>query len=121
MFLWHQGNEYFQKILDHVVTVHSNQIAAEPHNLKLTSLPRMLAEFLSDPSTSLQSSETGYPFCTWKNYRILADEFVAYFSEQISAEVCEEEAIVLVNAFLKEGQCDSNCIIISNFFKCFFS
>ena len=98
---------YFQQILDFIVTVHSNQIAAEPHNLKLTSLPKILAEYFSHPSTSLQSNETGYPFCTWKKYRILADQFVAYFSNQISTEVCEEEAIVLVNAFLKEGQCDS--------------
>ena len=120
VFLWQQGNMYFQQILDFIVTVHSNQIAAEPHNLKLTSLPKILAEYFSDPSTALQSNETGYPFCTWKKYRILADQFVTYFSNQISTEVCEEEAIVLVDAFLKEGQCDSIFIIISKKLIVFF-
>jgi hypothetical protein len=105
VFIWRQGKEYFSKMMDHIVTVYTNEVTAEPYILKLNDFPRMLAEYLAHTATSLESSVTEFPFCTWKKYRLLADAFVNYFSKQIlSFQVCEEEAIVLINALLKEGQ-----------------
>ena len=52
----------------------------------------------------------------WKKYCSLADEFVNFFCNQVALEVCEEEAMVLVNAFIGEGQCDWICFMLKYFF-----
>ena len=95
--------------MEYIVHTYSKKIGAKPRGLKFDKIPKILTDYFTDPSTCRQSNETGFPFCTWKNYCYLADEFVNYFSKQISTEVCEEEAMVLVDALLREGQCDTIC------------
>ena len=102
--------------MDDVVRAYSKRIGARPYALKFESFTRILAEYFSDPRTCLLNRETGFPFCMWKKYCSLADEFVNFFCNQVALEVCEEEAMVLVNAFIGEGQCDWICFMLKYFF-----
>jgi len=70
---------------------------------KLPSYAKLLTDYFSDPSTDTKTSETGFPYCVWKKYRVMATRFVAHFKKDLSNAVCEKEAEGLVNALLNAG------------------